>query len=127
MVEIAISIAVSMPLLFLGGGHIPDTQSMFHQKLCLSGYTTFTTLTTNRVLWRHSAGASVGSSHAIFETQLYMGSYDNHFYCLGALACKSIWPFAAGDFEIVQYVKTEQSRFSLSSNLKLIQARGPPA
>jgi len=62
-----------------------------------TGYSTSTAPNTNNTIWSYTAGGIVGSSPAVVDGRVYVGSRDNNVYCLDASTGARIWNYTAGD------------------------------
>jgi outer membrane protein assembly factor BamB len=70
-----------------------DWWPMFHHDLSHSGYSTSTGPTTNNTIWNDTIGWGVGSSPAVADGKVYVGSDHGNVYCLDALTGAQIWNF----------------------------------
>jgi len=75
-----------------------DWWPMFHHDLSHSGYSTSTGPTTNNTIWNDTIGWGVGSSPAVADGKVYVGSDHGNVYCLDALTGAQIWNFTTGNW-----------------------------
>jgi outer membrane protein assembly factor BamB len=74
-----------------------DWWPMFHHDLARIGYSTSTAPTTNQTLWSYTTGASVGSSPAVVDGVVYVGSDDHKVYALNVADGAFIWSYTTGE------------------------------
>jgi outer membrane protein assembly factor BamB/ABC-type transport system substrate-binding protein len=78
-------------------GPSPDWP-MFHHDLGHSGYSTSAGSTTNQTLWIYKTGGYVGSSPAVANGIVYVGSYDDNVYALNATTGALVWKYKTGSY-----------------------------
>ncbi len=70
-----------------------DWWPMFHHDIQHSGFSTSNAPVTNNVLWVYKTGYWVGSSPAVADGKVYIGSLDEKVYCLDANTGDYIWSY----------------------------------
>jgi outer membrane protein assembly factor BamB len=75
---------------------VVDWWSMFHHDLSHTGYSTSTAPNTNHTIWIYTAGDFAGSSPAVADGKVYIGTYPDKVYCLDALTGVHIWNYTTG-------------------------------
>jgi outer membrane protein assembly factor BamB len=75
-----------------------DWWPMFRHDVQHTGYSTSTAPNTNNVRWRYRTGGVVGSSPAVYDGRLYVGSRDRNVYCLNATYGTKIWNFSTDGY-----------------------------
>ena len=74
-----------------------DDWPMFHHDLVNSGFSMSSAPDTNDVLWKYGTGGYVFSSPVVKESRVYIGSNDDHIYCLNATNGNLIWKYQTND------------------------------
>ena len=74
-------------------GPMDSAWPMFRHDLYHSGYSTSTGPNTNSKLWEYTTGDYVGSSPAVADGRVYVGSFDHKVYCLDAFNGTKIWDY----------------------------------
>jgi len=69
---------------------------MFHHNPRHTGYTKSPAPNTNQTQWKYTTGNYVGSSAAVADGKVYVGSDDGKVYCLNALTGTHIWNYTTG-------------------------------
>ena len=85
---------VLSPAALASGNSSSADWPMFHHDLTHTGYSTSTPTATSAVqLWNYTTRRPVGSSPAIVNGYVYVGSDDRNIYCLNALTGTKIWNY----------------------------------
>jgi len=71
---------------------------MFHHNPRHTGYTKSPAPNTNQTQWNYTTGNYVGSSAAVADGKVYVGSDDGKVYCLNALTGTRIWNYTTGNY-----------------------------
>ena len=88
---LSFSLLVSCNLGVYAAGAVGDPEwSMFRHDLAHTGTSPSAAPNTNSTLWIYATGPGVGSSPAVADGRVYVGSYDNNVYCLGSARYNSI-------------------------------------
>jgi outer membrane protein assembly factor BamB len=69
---------------------------MFHHDPMHTGYSTSTAPTTNQTLWTYKTGGAVGSSPAVVNGVVFVGSSDDNVYALNATTGAKVWNYTTG-------------------------------
>lgn len=70
---------------------------MFLHDCSHTGYSSSEAPSTNSTIWTYMTGGGVLSSPAVTDGKVYVGSRDNHVYCLDALTGAQIWNYTVGE------------------------------
>jgi len=77
-----------------------DWWPMFRHDLSHTGYSTSWAPNTNQTLWSYTTSGAVGSSPAVADGKVYVGSADNKVYALDYLTGGFLWSYATdGDVD----------------------------
>jgi outer membrane protein assembly factor BamB len=75
---------------------------MFHANPSHSGVGTGNPVLTPTLLWNYTTGFSVGSSPAVVNGVVYIGSGDGNVYALDAKSGVKLWNYTTGTTPVVQ-------------------------
>jgi len=75
----------------------PYDWPMFGHDLQRSRYSASPAPNTNQTLWKTTLDGMVGSSPAIVDGKVYLGSFGGNVYCLDAATGAEIWNYTTGD------------------------------
>jgi len=71
---------------------------MFHHDARHTGHSESSAPVTNHITWKYKTYGPLRSSPAVVSGRVYVGSGDNHVYCLNASTGTNMWKYETGDY-----------------------------